>query len=99
MSSGVIDPHLSPQSAVEAAILALTEARGATSSIDPQDVARALASDAWATVLPEVRRAAARLAAAGRIVILRKGKPIDAAEMRGVIRLRIRTDADGVAGS
>jgi hypothetical protein len=41
-----------------------------------------------------VRRAAAELADAGRIDILRKGKPIPPGEMRGVIRLRLKpTDA------
>ena len=42
--------------------------------------------------LSAVRRAAARLAEAGRIEILRKGKPVPPAEMRGVIRLRIRRE-------
>jgi hypothetical protein len=36
-----------------------------------------------------VRQAAIRLAQAGRIEILRKGKPVDPAGVRGVIRLRI----------
>jgi hypothetical protein len=39
--------------------------------------------------LSAVRRAATRLAEAGRIEILRKGKKVSPAEMRGVIRLRI----------
>jgi hypothetical protein len=43
-------------------------------------------------LLSAVRRHAAALAAAGRIDILRKGKPIDPTEMRGVIRLRLRAD-------
>ncbi|TPW04813.1 MAG: hypothetical protein FD124_2436 [Alphaproteobacteria bacterium] len=37
----------------------------------------------------EVRDAAVRLAKAGRIVILRKGKPVDPENFKGVIRLRI----------
>jgi hypothetical protein len=52
-------------------------------------VARALDPD-WRKLLAPVRRAAAQLADAGRIDILRKGKPIAPADMRGVIRLRIK---------
>jgi hypothetical protein len=40
-----------------------------------------------------VRRAAASLADAGRIDILRKGKRVAPQEMRGVIRLRLRPGA------
>jgi hypothetical protein len=79
---------------IEAEILRQTEARGPDKSICPSEVARALAqggaTDGWQRFLTAVRRAAIRLADAGRIDILRKGKPIDPAETRGVIRLRIR---------
>jgi hypothetical protein len=79
---------------IEAGILRLTGARGAAASISPSEVAQALAAD-WRPLLGRVRRAAARLAETGQIDILRKGKPIDPAELRGVIRLRKR--ADGAA--
>ncbi len=74
---------------IEATILALVEACGPDKSICPSDAARALAP-AWQPLLGPVRRAAIDLARAGRIHILRKGKPIDPAETRGVIRLRLR---------
>jgi len=79
-------------------ILALAGARGAGASISPDEVAQALSAEtaspgAWRPLLGPVRRAAAELAAAGRIDILRKGKPIDPAEVRGVVRLRLRDDA------
>lgn len=77
---------------IAAAILALAEARGPKSSISPEDVARALAP-AWRPLLGPVRRAAAALAADGRIDILRKGKPVPPEELRGVIRLRLRPPA------
>jgi Protein of unknown function (DUF3253) len=76
---------------IEATILALTAARGAGRSIAPADAAQALARE-WRPLLGPVRQAAARLAQAGRIDILRKGKPVDPAAMKGVIRLRIRGD-------
>jgi len=78
---------VSPE-AIEAQILALTEAAGPESSISPSDVAVALAPEQWRPLLGPVRLAAVRLAAAGRLEILRKGKPVPPEAMRGVIRLR-----------
>lgn len=80
-----------PQSdtAITAAILDLVEARGPDKSICPSEVARAL-DPAWQPLLGPVRRVAVQLAAAGRIDILRKGKPVPPGEVRGVIRLRLR---------
>ncbi len=75
---------------IEAAILRLTTARGPDRSICPSEVARAL-SDDWRGLLTAVRREAARLSREGAIDVLRKGRPIDPADMRGVIRLRIRS--------
>jgi hypothetical protein len=77
-------------------IVRQTTACGAGRSICPSDVARALDAD-WRRLLAPVRRAAAQLADAGRIDILRKGKPIPPQEMRGVIRLRLRA-TDGAGG-
>lgn len=77
--------------AIRDAILAQTAARGAAKSICPSEVARALEPEAWQSLMPRIRREAALLAREGRIDILRKGKPVDPeAEIRGVIRLRIR---------
>jgi hypothetical protein len=73
-------------------IIRQTEACGAGRSICPSDVARSLDPD-WRRLMTAVRRSAAQLAAAGRIDILRKGKPILPQDMRGVIRLRLRPAA------
>ena len=80
---------------IDEAILALAAERGAASSITPEDAARAVDADNWRRHLHEVRAAAARLAKAGRIVILRKGKPVaDVDAVKGVIRLRIADAGD-----
>ena len=74
----------------EDAILRLCAERGPTRSICPSEAARLLAGDAdWRPCLPVVRAAAAGLARAGRLDILRKGRRIAPEEMRGVIRLRL----------
>jgi hypothetical protein len=79
-----------PVSAIADEILRQTAERGAEKSICPSEVARALSPD-WRPLLPRVREAAVALAEAGRIDILRKGKPVDPRDFRGVYRLRSRT--------
>ncbi len=77
--------------AIRAEILAQAEALGPGKSLTPSDIARALKPEEWQSLLARVRREAIVLAREGRIDILRKGKPVDPeAEIRGVIRLRIR---------
>lgn len=70
----------------------------APGSADPVAVARAFQAahrpgeadpEAWRRHLSAVKRAALRLAEAGRVEILRKGKVVAPEEARGVIRLRI----------
>lgn len=80
---------MTQDSDIEATILRLAGARGPHASICPTEAARALAAE-WRPLLGAVRRTAASLANAGRIDILRKGRRIEPADMKGVIRLRIR---------
>lgn len=79
----------------EEAILALAAARGADKSICPSEAARALDAEGWRRLMPAVRAAAVDLAKAGRIVILRKGKPVDPEAFKGVYRLALARDAEG----
>jgi hypothetical protein len=39
--------------------------------------------------MPPIRRTAVRLARAGRLVILRKGRPVDLDDFRGIYRLSL----------
>jgi hypothetical protein len=75
----------------ERAILTLLAAT--QKSIAPADAARALAGNpkdaSWHASLSPIRLAALRLAKAGQIEILRKGKPVAPEDARGVIRLRL----------
>jgi hypothetical protein len=77
----------------EQAILNLLASLGGDKSIAPTDAARVLAGnppgDKWRASLSPIRLAAQRLAKAGRIEILRKGKPIAPETAHGVIRLRL----------
>jgi hypothetical protein len=76
--------------AAESTILRLLEAAGRGKSVDPTEAARALRPGAdWHRLMPQVRRAAVRLAGAGQIVITRKGKPVDPTDFKGVYRLAL----------
>ena len=48
--------------------------------------------------MPDVRRAAVRLMKQGRLVILRKGRPVDPDDFRGVYRLAL-VDGEGKSSS
>ena len=77
---------------LESTLLALLEARGPDRTLDPMDVARALGGDrpeGWGPLMQPVRRAAVRLMKQGRLVIVRKGRPVDPDDFRGVYRIRL----------
>lgn len=81
------------------AILSLLADRGPGKSVSPVEAARAFAEararpgdppDLWRRYLRAVRGQALHLARRGRIVILRKGKPVDPHRpVKGVIRLAL----------
>ena len=81
-----------------ATLLALCAEAGPTRTICPTDAAKAFAerrgedSLAWRGHLQSVRRAAVELANQGRLVIYRKGKPVDPNDFRGVYRLGAARD-------
>jgi hypothetical protein len=69
------------------AILAVLTRHGADTLSAPE-IAHEIASDGdWHGLLMPIRRAAVALAQAGRLVIYRKGKPVDPTDFRGVYRL------------
>jgi hypothetical protein len=77
-----------PTEATEDAILRLLDVAGPGRTISPTDVARALHTGPdWNVRMPQVRRAAIALALAGRIVIYRKGRPVDPNVFKGIYRL------------
>jgi hypothetical protein len=75
---------------IEAVILKLTAESGSGQTISPADAAKALGAASgrdWHQFLQPVRQAAIRLAREGRVVIMRKGKPADPDDFKGVYRL------------
>jgi hypothetical protein len=82
-----------PAATLEDTILALCAGSKPGQTINPTDAAQAFAVSrgkgelGWRAHLQDVRRTAVRLAEAGKIVIYRKGKPVDPNDFRGVYRL------------
>ena len=82
---------------ITATMLRLVAERGLAKTICPSEVARALGGphpDGWGPLMGPVRRTAVRLMKEGRVVILRKGRPVDPDDFRGVYRLALPA-ADG----
>jgi hypothetical protein len=73
------------------AILDLARRRGPGRTLCPSEVARALAAD-WRPLMPEVRRVAAGLVAAGRLRASQRGRPADPLRTKGPIRLGLPED-------
>jgi hypothetical protein len=66
-------------------------------SIEPADVAKALQPEQWQRMLPKVKACALGLMRQGRLTITKKGKPVDPSSFKGVIRLRLPTEAETAA--
>jgi hypothetical protein len=82
---------IDPQT-VENTILDLLSRRPAGLTISPMDVARRLGGDhpdGWGPLMQPVRRAAVKLMKEGRLVVTRKGRPVDPDDFRGVYRLTL----------
>jgi hypothetical protein len=74
---------------IEDAIFETLAAKPAGASIAPEEAARAADPEGWRGRIAQVRATAVGLARQGRVVILRKGKPVDPEDFKGVYRLRL----------
>jgi len=62
--------------------------RAAVTSLSPPEIAQKLRAEGdWHALLTPIRRAAIALAIQGRLVIYRKGKPVDPEHFSGVYRV------------
>ena len=80
---------------LEATLLRMIAERGPGKTLDPAEVARALGGDhpdGWGPLMQPIRRVAVALAEQGRVVILRKGKPADPRDFKGMYRLAAPRD-------
>ncbi len=66
-------------------------------SIEPAEVAKELQPEQWQRMLPKVKAVALGLMREGRLTITKKGKAVDPSAVKGVIRLRLPTEAEAAA--
>src|SRR3954471_24999747 len=80
---------------LDEAILAILTRNG-DGTLSPPEIAHRIQPDGdWHALLMPIRRAAVTLALAGRLVIYRRGKPVeDPNDFRGVYRLGLPKSAD-----
>jgi hypothetical protein len=74
--------------ALEAAILTLLDARARAATICPSEAARAVDAEGWRALMEPARSAARRLVAAGEVEITQGGRVVDPSTCRGPIRIR-----------
>lgn len=94
------EPEPAPPTAdapVRDAILKQCAEAGPGRSVDPSAVARALGGNPnevvpWRVLIRRIRAEAAALQEEGRLVVLRKGKPVDIRTAKGVIRLALAAE-------
>jgi hypothetical protein len=82
------DPDLATR--IEAELLRFAAERAPDKTACPSEVARHIGGghpDHWGPLMTPVRKVAVRLANEGRLVITRKGKPVDPNDFRGVYRI------------
>lgn len=92
-----IDPRRVKAAEIRTRMMALAGERGPNRNVDPMEVAVAIAGHdekIWRRLMKPIKEEARRLAAAGEIVVLRKGKPADPETLRGLWRFRVLAEGE-----
>lgn len=88
-----IDPVRVKAAAIREAMMILAAERGVSKAVDPMEVAVRIAGPnekIWRRLMKPIKDEATRLARDRRIVVLRKGRPVDPDAIRGLWRFRLR---------
>ena len=75
-------------------ILEMCGEAGHEKSVKPAAIAQSLVEFEWQSLLKRIKQTAARQAKSGYIHIMRKGKPADPDDFRGVYKLRLVEGVD-----
>ncbi|KTR08541.1 hypothetical protein NS365_00965 [Aureimonas ureilytica] len=78
--------------AIQQAIASAVMERGAGKTVCPSEIARSLAGSdekVWRLMMNPIRAEAVRMAKAGDVRILRKGRPVDPDDFKGIYRLAL----------
>ncbi|MEL6566786.1 MAG: DUF3253 domain-containing protein [Pseudomonadota bacterium] len=80
---------------IRSVILELIEEHGAGKTICPSEAARVASPEDWRGLMKTVRREAVAMALDGQVSIMRKGKPVDPLDFKGVYRIGLPTGEVG----
>ena len=81
---------------IRQAIASAVMERGAGKTVCPSEIARTLAGSdekVWRLMMAPIRLEAVSMAKAGEVRILRKGRPVDPDDFKGIYRLALPDDA------
>ena len=81
---------------IRQAIASAVMERGAGKTVCPSEIARALAGSdekVWRLMMAPIRLEAVSMAKTGEVRILRKGRPVDPDDFKGIYRLALPDDA------
>ncbi len=80
---------------IRAAILTAIAERGQGKTVCPSEIARQLGGSdekVWRLLMAPIRVEAVRMAQGGELRILRKGRPVDPGNFKGIYRLTLPTE-------
>lgn len=80
--------RLSDEAVIET-IIQMCTAAWPDESVKPEDIAMTLHPQEWQVLTKRIRLAVKQLAEAGLVQILRKGKPADPEDFKGIYRVQI----------
>lgn len=83
---------------IETTLVGLLASLPPGKSLDPTELARAIAGNdekVWRLLMVPIRAVAIRLVDDGRATILRKGRPVDPHDFKGVYRIGAAAPAEG----
>ncbi|QDU54755.1 DUF3253 domain-containing protein [Aeoliella mucimassa] len=70
----------------------LINKRGASKSVCPSEVARAIDPVDWRDHMDDIRQLAAEMSVAGELVVTQRGQVVDPLSAKGPIRLRLPSE-------
>ena len=92
-----VDPHRVKAGQIRDVLLLMAAEPPSGKPIGPDAVARAIAGKSekvWRRLMKPIKDEASRLAREGKVILLRKGKPVDPDRVRGLYRIRLRVEGD-----
>ncbi len=92
-----VDPHRVRAGQIRDVLLLMAAESPSGKPIGPDAIARAIAGKnekVWRRLMKPVKDEAVRLAKDGKVILLRKGKPVDPDRLRGLYRIRLRAEGE-----